>query len=111
MLQGKIVMRSANEQSKSAGVFPYLELDNGELVKIRKVKDNPFENDNLKQYQDKFVVLQGEYNENNTFMVTEIAEVIVDNNCVETETLLEENIPKEIIPEDCDEKEEQENQE
>ncbi|MBO5851330.1 MAG: hypothetical protein J6R29_03240 [Clostridia bacterium] len=85
MLQGIIVLRSANEQSKSAGVFPYLKLDNGDFIKIRKVKDNPFENDCLKEYEGKAVVLQGEYNENNTFMVTEISEVETNNVSTEAE--------------------------
>lgn len=76
MLKGKIVFLKANLGSKSEGEFPYIQLENGENVKIFVESDNPFENDVLSDYEGKTVEAEGEFNENGTFIATELKEIV-----------------------------------
>ena len=61
MIKGTIVFIKANEESKSAGTYPYLALENGEKVKIVLQNSNPFENNELSAYENKAVLVEGEY--------------------------------------------------
>ena len=73
-MKGIVVFKSANNRSKSEGCFPYLYLGNGEFVKIRMRNENPFENTLLKEFDCKTVMLEGEYNDTDTFIVSSICE-------------------------------------
>lgn len=73
MIKGTIVFIKANEESKSAGTYPYLALENGEKVKIVLQNSNPFENNELSAYENKAVLVEGEYNEYGTLVATSIS--------------------------------------
>ena len=64
----------ANIGSKSEGNHPFLRLEDGKMVKLALVGDNPFMHTTLKAYDLKKVVLEGDYNENGKFIATSIAE-------------------------------------
>ena len=100
MIQGKIIFREANVGSKSAGVYPYLELETGELVKIRMLNANPFEENALNEYENKMVELQGEFNDNQTFLVTDVTEITEEDNCLTTVNEVEER-ENEETQEEC----------
>lgn len=93
MLKGKIVFLKANLGSKSEGEFPYIQLENGENVKIFVESDNPFENDVLSDYEGKTVEAEGEFNENGTFIATELKEIVPE------EAPEEKNVDSEEAPE------------
>lgn len=96
MIKGTIVFLKANEESKSAGTFPYLVLENGEKVKIRLVNANPFENNELALYENKQVQAEGEYNEFKTFMATSIE--CIDGEKIESKGDATSNVPDMDIP-------------
>ena len=73
---GKIIFKTANTRSKSEGVYPYLQIEEDKFIKIRRANENPFENTTLKGFEGKTVSVEGELNENNTLIVTQIAEVV-----------------------------------
>lgn len=78
MLQGTVIFKLANRKSKSEAVLPYLLLENGDYVKIFALDDNPFENNILREYEGKSVRVEGEYNDTNMFIITEIHEDLAE---------------------------------
>lgn len=100
MIKGTIVFLKANEESKSAGTFPYLVLENGEKVKIRLVNANPFENNELALYENKQVQVEGDYNEFKTFMATSIE--CVDGEKIEVKDGAINAVPDMDIPIEID---------
>ena len=74
MIKGTVIFQMANIGSKSEGTFPFLRLEDGKMVKLTLLGDNPFENTTLKVYDLKKVVLEGDFNENGKFIATSIAE-------------------------------------
>lgn len=70
-LTGKIKLDTFAADSKSESKRPYLIKDNGEKILLYKKNDNPFENKGFTDFEDKEVVLTGEFNEN-TFIVSEV---------------------------------------
>ena len=75
-LKGKIVFVESNPGSKSEGRYPYIELDTGDRAKIFALNDNPFQNNLLDGYDGKTVEVEGEFNENCTFIASVINEVV-----------------------------------
>ena len=73
-LRGIVIFKLSNVGSHSEGVFPYLYIGKGEFVKIYMIDDNPFENNFLQEYDSKKVILEGEFNEYNTFVIEKIDE-------------------------------------
>ncbi len=76
MIKGTVIFQMTAIGSKSEGNHPFLRLEDGKMVKLALVGDNPFEHTMLKAYDLKKVVLEGEYNENGKFIATSIAEDI-----------------------------------
>ncbi len=74
MIKGTVIFQMANVGSKSEGNHPFLLLEDGSAVKLGLVGDNPFMHTRLRAYENKKVVLEGEYNENGKFIATSIAE-------------------------------------
>ena len=74
MIKGTVIFQMANVGSKSEGNHPFLRLEDGNLVKLALVGDNPFMHTMLRAYENKNVVLEGDYNENGKFIATSIAE-------------------------------------
>lgn len=116
MLKGTIIFVEENPGSKSEGVFPYIELDGGETVRIAMKDENPFENSILLGFEGKRVEVDGRFNENVVFIATDIKELAEEpkeapeETPVEPEaesTLMEENKEKteetEGIPEEIEE--------
>ena len=105
-MKGTVVFRDANKGSKSEGKFPYLELENGELVKVKLKGDNPFTNAKLKAFSDSLVEAEGEYNDNKTFIITEISKLestVEEANEVESvKDEAEEEFSIEIVIEEAD---------
>ncbi len=112
-MKGIIVFKSANAKSKSEGVFPYLYLGNGEFVKIRLEDANPFENEELKAFDTKKVIVEGEFNENNTFIATSIKEDCADDCAKEVEVVAKdvENVEENVVIVENNEEATQENKE
>ena len=79
MIKGMVIFQMANKGSKSEGMYPFLRLEDGTLVKIAYKGDNPFENTTLKGYELKCVALEGELNENGKFIATEIREILASD--------------------------------
>ena len=75
MLKGKVAFKLAEIGSKSEGMYPFLELDGGDSVRIRMTDDNPFENAVLREYEGMTVEAEGEYNENNIFVAKAITKL------------------------------------
>lgn len=73
-MKGIVVFQLANKKSKSEGVFPYLYIGDGDFLKIRLENDRSFDGAGLKPYDSKTVVVEGELNENNVFMISSIKE-------------------------------------
>ena len=71
-LEGVVVFKLANKGSHSENINPYLYLGNGEFKKIFFEGDNPFENKTLKKYDSMRVVVSGDYDDYNTFVITTI---------------------------------------
>ena len=76
MIKGTVVFQLANVGSKSEGVYPFLCLEDGKLVKLALKGDNPFENTTLKEYDGKTVAIEGDFNENGKFIATAIEEIV-----------------------------------
>ena len=76
MIKGTVVFKLASVGSKSEGVYPFLSLEDGKLVKIALKGDNPFENTALKAYDGKTVALEGDFNENGKFIATAVEEIV-----------------------------------
>lgn len=95
MIEGIIVFKQSNVGSKSQGTFPYLSTEQGELIKVRMLNENPFEHNTLQKYEGKSVALEGEFNDNGTFLVTELHELTPSDGVdagAETEAELEVEI-------------------
>jgi hypothetical protein len=74
MIKGTVIFQMANVGSKSEGNHPFLLLEDGSTVKLGLVGDNPFMHTKLRAYENKNVVIEGDYNENGKFIATSIAE-------------------------------------
>lgn len=74
MVKGTVVFELAHVGSKSEGVYPFLLLEDGNKVKMALLGDNPFENTTLKTYDQKKVIVEGDYNDNGRFVATDIKE-------------------------------------
>lgn len=70
-LTGKIKLDTFAADSKSESKRPFLIMNNGEKILLYKKNDNPFENKGFTDFEDKEVVLTGEFNDN-TFLVSEV---------------------------------------
>ena len=81
MLQGILIFQYTNVGSRSEGYFPYLYLGYGNMVKVAYVKDAPFTNAILREYDGKPMAFEGHFNDNNTF----IAKSFTELNSVELE--------------------------
>ena len=76
-LKGIIIFKLSNIDSNSEAILPYLYVGNAQYVKIYLVDDNPFENNMLKAYDSKNVIIEGDYDEYKTFIIETIKEDIV----------------------------------
>ena len=76
MIKGTVVFQLANVGSKSEGVYPFLSLEDGKLVKLALKGDNPFENTALKEFDGKTVAIEGDFNENGKLIATAIEEIV-----------------------------------
>ena len=74
MTKGKVVFELANVGSKSEGVHPFLVMEDGKKVKLGLLGDNPFMHTRLKEYDQKNVILEGDFNDNGKFIATNIQE-------------------------------------
>ena len=74
-MKGKIIFELTNIGTKSEFELPFLVLEDGKKIKIGFKGDNPFEQPTLHLYDQKEVLVEGEFNENNKFIATAIAEV------------------------------------
>lgn len=84
-MKGKIIFELTNIGTKSEFELPFLVLEDGKKVKIGFKGDNPFEQPTLHLYDQKEVLVEGDFNENGKFIATAIAEVTSDTepNCDE----------------------------
>ena len=71
-LKGIVIFKLANKGSFSENINPYLYKGQGEFVKIYKEGDNPFENSTLEKFDGKNVIINGEYDEYQTFVINQI---------------------------------------
>lgn len=72
--EGIVVFMQTDKGSKSQSVQPYLYQGNGEMVRLWKQGDNPFEQNALKPYDGKRVCVTGSTDENDILCVSEIEE-------------------------------------
>jgi len=80
-LKGTVVFRLSNVGTKSEGMRPLLYVGGGSFIRIWKTNDISFEGNELKQYDGKYVELQGDFDENQVFLA-ETVEVLypTENN-------------------------------
>ncbi len=74
-LTGVVVFRKVNVGSKSEGCFPFLQTEDGELVRLAKTGDDSFEQLSLLPFDGKQVTVVGTTNEFDVFCVQEINEI------------------------------------
>jgi len=74
MIKGTVIFQMTAIGSKSEGNHPFLRMEDGNMVKLGLVGDNPFMHTKLRPYENKSVVLEGDFNENGKFIATSIAE-------------------------------------
>ncbi len=67
-IKGFVKLQVFAEGSKSESLRPYILFGNGGKLLLYKKDDNPFENQSLKDFIDKFVYIEGE-------LVNEVFEV------------------------------------
>lgn len=58
-LQGTVIFKLMNEGSKSEGNFPFLKIDDESIIAIYLENSNPFENNNLKEFEGKEITAEG----------------------------------------------------
>ena len=73
--EGIVVFIQTDTGSKSESVQPYLYQGNGEMVRLWKQGDNPFEQNALKPFDGKRVAITGETDENDVLCVRAIEEI------------------------------------
>ena len=81
---GTICFMFRNEGSKSEGMNPFLYAGEGEFIPVRMMDENPFENNTLRSFDGKKVFIDGEYNDNEIFMIGEIRESGAEDESVPT---------------------------
>ena len=72
-MQGVIVFKLANVGSKSESLASYLYVGEGKFERVRLLGANPFAKNELFNYDGKRVTCEGEYNDDDVFMITKIA--------------------------------------
>ena len=77
-MKGKIIFELTNIGTKSEFELPFLVVEDGKKIKIGFQGDNPFEQPTLHLYDQKEVIVEGEFNENGKFIATAIEEVVSD---------------------------------
>lgn len=83
---GLIRYKLINEGSKSESLKPFLCLANGNQILLYKKDDNPFENKSFKNYENKTVIIEGDFLED-IFIVEKIS--TEDNKEVEQKVVEE----------------------
>lgn len=71
-MKGTVVFKFKNKGSKSEGNYPYLYLGNAEFLKIWLEGDATLFGKGLKVFDGKYVSVEGDYNEYNVFVISEI---------------------------------------
>ena len=67
----KVIFKLANEGSKNESSQPYLLTSEGEEIHLYLEASNPFENNQLKKYEEKIITAEGMMKDN-TFVIKEI---------------------------------------
>ncbi len=86
-MKGIVVFRHKNKGSKSEGNYPYLYLKNAEYLRIWRENDCSLFGDELKEFDGRYVFLDGYYNECEIFIVSKIE--IVSFEEVQEDNLIE----------------------
>lgn len=58
-LQGIVIFKLINAGSKSEGNFPFIKIDDESIIAIYLENSNPFENNNLKEFEGKEITAEG----------------------------------------------------
>lgn len=75
-MQGTVIFLKSFLGTKSESVQPFLYLGNGEIIRIFKPGDNPFENETLQNFDGKEVAVSGEVNEKGILEISSIGSVV-----------------------------------
>ena len=70
-LTGMVIFKLVNEGSKSEGLQPYLACEDEKEIHLFLKDSNPFENNQLKNYENKTITAEGIIKDN-TFIIHEI---------------------------------------
>ena len=70
-LEGKVIFKPANEGSKSESLQPYLVVSDEKEIHLFLQDSNPFENNQLKSFEDKIITVEGVMKDN-TFVIKKI---------------------------------------
>lgn len=71
-MKGIVVFKFENKGSKSEGSYPYLYLKNAEFLRIWREGDCSLFGEGLKEFDGKYVSVEGNYNEYNIFIASKI---------------------------------------
>ena len=71
-MKGIVVFKHENIGSKSEGNYPYLYLKNAEFLRIWRENDYSLFCDQLKEFDGRYVSLDGYYNEYENFVISKI---------------------------------------
>lgn len=75
MIEGTVFFKLANVGSKSEGVYPFFLTKNQTILRVWKKDDFSLNGIALKPYEGKHVVIRGEMDENNIFLISDIEEL------------------------------------
>ena len=71
-MEGVIIFKLDNVGSKSEMLAPYLYLGEGKFERVQMLGVNPFFKNPLFDYDGKRVSVEGEYNDDDVFMITSV---------------------------------------
>jgi len=83
-IKGFVKLQVFAEGSKSESLRPYIIFGNGGKLLLYKKNDNPFENQSLKDFIDKFVCIEGEL-VNEVFEIETIEIIEAEHGIMEEE--------------------------
>ena len=72
MLKGKIIFERSDIGSRNEWVYPFIQLDDGEMIKILVEDEDPFESETLRALEGKIVIAEGEISDSGAFIATEV---------------------------------------
>ena len=102
MLKGKIVFDRSDIGSRSEWVYPFIQLEDGEMIKILIEDEDPFESETLRALEGKLVIAEGEISDSGAFIATEVKECEDEQPSEQPAEEMKEESAEELTEEDAE---------